>query len=58
MPIAKPKKNHPDAPVCKACNEEMVLILTVPVPNAPGFEDVFYECPACNAEVKITAIPM
>lgn len=58
MPIAKPKKDRPDVPICRECKEEMVSILSVPLPNATGFEDVFYECPVCKMEVKLTAIPM
>ncbi len=57
MPIAKPKKDRLDTPMCKDCRKEMVFTLSVPLPNAPGFEDVYYECPACKAEVKLTAIP-
>ena len=58
MPLAKPKKDIPDRPICKDCKEEMIATLSVPLPNAQGFEDVYYECPVCKAEVKRTAIPV
>jgi hypothetical protein len=61
MPIAKPKqqrpKDRPATPVCEDCGKAMLPTLSVPLPNAPGFEDIYYECPVCKAEVKRTAIP-
>ena len=54
----KPRHNKPDVPHCTDCDEDMVMTLSVPVPHAPGFDDVFYECPTCHHEVKRTAIPL
>jgi hypothetical protein len=54
---AKPEKVKTDQPHCSECDQDMVVTLSVPVPHAPGFEDVFYECPTCHREVKRTAIP-
>jgi hypothetical protein len=58
MPFAKSENDRPEPPRCKDCDEEMVVTLSVPLSYAPGFEDVFYECPTCKAEVKLTAIPI
>ena len=48
----------PEVPICPDCKEEMAVVLSVPVPHAAGFEDVFYQCPTCHIEVKRTAIPL
>ena len=58
MPFASRKKDHPNVPRCKDCKEEMIVTLRVPLPYAAGFEDVYYECPACKTEMKVTAIPV
>lgn len=57
MPIAKPKNDRRYTPICKHCREKMIPTLSVPLQSAPGIEDVYYECPNCKAEVKLTAIP-
>ena len=58
MPFAKPRDDKPEVPHCPDCKTEMAAVLSVPLAYAPGFEDLFYECPTCTHEVKRTAIPM
>ena len=57
MPFSKLNKDRPEKPFCQDCKEAMFPVLSVPLTYAPGFEDVFYECPTCHKEVKLTAIP-
>ena len=57
MPFAKPKKDRFEKPFCQDCKQDMLAVLSVPLTYAPGFEDVFYECPTCQREVKLTVIP-
>jgi hypothetical protein len=49
---------RPLVPICTDCDEEMMPVLTVPLAGASEFEDVFYECPVCKFEVKLTSIPV
>ena len=56
MPFAKPRDDKPEVPHCPDCKTEMAAVLSVPLAYAPGFEDVFYECPTCTHEVKRTAM--
>jgi len=62
MPKLQPKQHRPQqcpfVPICTDCNEEMIPVLTVPLKNAAEFEDVFYECPVCRFEMKLTSIPI
>ena len=58
MPKPQPKQYRPLVPICTDCDEEMIPVLIVPLKDASEFEDVFYECPVCKFEVKLTSIPV
>lgn len=57
-PPATPENGRVETPVCEQCKKETVPVLSVPLPYAPGFEDIYYQCPVCKVEVKRTALPL